>query len=245
MIDIEVCVDSTDSAKLAQHSGAKRLEVSSCLEIGGITPSIGLVKQVVKSVNIPIMVLIRCRSGNFTYTKSEKETMMESIRSFSQLNVGGFVVGALTQSGEIDMTFMEQIRTEFSNYSLTFHRAFDFISDPYRGLEKVEQLKFQRILTSGLSDDIIKGKEIIKKLVNLSENTKIMPGGGITPENIQQLIEYTNAKEIHVSAREVFMTKVNYADKNLSMGNMSKRKSFSKIRFEKILNNSRGVSVRE
>ncbi len=35
MIDIEVCIDSVDSAILAQKSGANRLEVSSCLEVGG------------------------------------------------------------------------------------------------------------------------------------------------------------------------------------------------------------------
>ncbi|MFP4456594.1 MAG: copper homeostasis protein CutC [Clostridia bacterium] len=213
--------------------------------VAGVTPSIGLVKQVIKNVEIPTMVLIRCRSGNFTYSKNEKETMLNSMKNFSKFNVVGFVVGALTQSGEVDKLFMEELRSEFDGFSLTFHRAFDFVRDPFRALRDIEQLKFQRILTSGLSDDIIKGKEMIRKLVRLSDHTKIMPGGGITPENVQQIINYTKAKEIHVSASEAVTSKIGYGNKDLSMGSMIERKTFNKIRFEKILNNLRGVSDSE
>jgi len=239
MIRIEVCVDSTDSAILAEHSGADRLEISSCLEVGGITPSIGLVKQIIKRVDLPIMILIRCRSGDFTYTESEKLTMIESMKSFTKFDISGFAVGALTKSGEIDYPFMKEIRDDFSKYNLTFHRAFDYVNDPYVGLEEIEKLNFERILTSGLSDDIIKGKNIIKNLVNLSEKVKIIAGGGITPDNIHRLIKYTDVEEIHVSASEVKVTNLDYLGKNLKMGNMYERKVFNKTKFKKIMNNSK------
>ena len=50
------------------------------LAIGGITPSYGLLKKVVDSVSIPVFVLIRPRSGNFTYSDVEFEIMKENIK---------------------------------------------------------------------------------------------------------------------------------------------------------------------
>lgn len=242
MIEIEVCVDSVDSAIKAEQAGASRLEISSCLEVGGITPSIGLVKQIVKNVNLKVMVLIRCRSGDFTYSESEKQTMLESMRSFSKLDIKGFVIGALTQNGQVDMKFMENVAKEFGMYDLTFHRAFDYVIDLRAGIEQIKKLNFQRILTSGQSNDIIKGIKTIRNLVDLAgDSIIIMPGGGITPDNVGELVDKTNVKEIHASAGGFISVDIDYFDKDLGMGSMSERKVFSSDRFKQIKRNIQGV----
>lgn len=47
---LEVCIDSLESAINAIHGGADELEVCSSLTEGGLTPSAGLVKQIMEMV---------------------------------------------------------------------------------------------------------------------------------------------------------------------------------------------------
>src|SRR6056297_2810692 len=242
MRKIEVCVDSLSSAINAEECGVDRLEVSSCLELGGVTPSFGLVKEITKTIQAPVMVLIRPRSGNFTYSKKEQSVMLESMRSFTSLNIEGFVIGALDKNGDIDLPFITRVVELFGNASLTFHRAFDFVNDPFSALECLKKLNIKRILTSGQSDDIIKGKELIKKLEIKADNKIIiMPGGGITPKNVYELVDYTKVKEIHTSASSIINTNIEYANKNLDMGNMKNLKIFDQKKFYLIKNQLRRV----
>jgi copper homeostasis protein len=246
MIKVEVCVDSVQSGIDASESGADRLEVSSCLEIGGITPSYGLVKEITNKIDIPVMVLIRPRSGDFTYTKSEKNVMLESMRSFTNLNIKGFVVGALDDKGNLDESFLAGIMDEFGNYPITFHRAFDYVNDPYKTLKQLIQLKIKRVLTSGQRDDIIKGKDMLKKLQKQARDGFIvMPGGGITPENVYDLVSYTKVKEIHTSSSSLVNIDINYVKRDLKMGKMKERKVFDKARFNLIKEQLRRVKSSE
>lgn len=48
---LEVCIDSLESAINAIHGGADELEVCSSLSDGGLTPSPGLVKEIIKMVS--------------------------------------------------------------------------------------------------------------------------------------------------------------------------------------------------
>ena len=44
-MDVEVCIESVAEAKLAAQFGAKRVELCSALDLGGLTPSVGLIQQ--------------------------------------------------------------------------------------------------------------------------------------------------------------------------------------------------------
>ena len=58
---VEVCVGSFSDAMIAAAAGADRLELCSASEIGGLTPSAGLLEQVVDAIALPTVVMIRPR----------------------------------------------------------------------------------------------------------------------------------------------------------------------------------------
>ena len=77
---VEVCANSLESALVAERAGADRIELCSELAVGGLTPSYGLLKAVKEQLSIPVHVLIRPRSGDFTYTKDEFDIIKENIK---------------------------------------------------------------------------------------------------------------------------------------------------------------------
>jgi len=58
--------------------------------------------------------MIRPRVGDFLYSKDELAVMLEDIRVFKDLgNIRGFVVGALTKDGRVDVEFMKTCVSPF------------------------------------------------------------------------------------------------------------------------------------
>ncbi len=99
---LEICANSYESAMNASTAGAHRIELCSELAIGGITPSYGLLKKVMADVQLPVHVLIRPRSGDFTYSRSEFEIMKANVLLCKELGCAGIVSGVLLQDQNID-----------------------------------------------------------------------------------------------------------------------------------------------
>lgn len=203
---LEVCVDSYESAKNAVIGGASRLEVCSALSEGGLTPSVGLVNVIRKYLDVSIYVMIRVRGGNYIYSREEMDAMLYDLKNFKELKLAdGFVFGALTNSREIDICYCKEIIHAANPYPVTFHRAFDEISNPLEGIEILNDLRFTRILSSGQKDTAEEGIELLKAMCDEAGrylDIKIIPGSGITPENIHFIKLKTNATEFHSSARK-------------------------------------------
>jgi copper homeostasis protein len=200
---LEVCVDSFESAKNAIDGGADRLEICTALELGGLTPSIGLVQQITDISKIPLHILIRPRSGNFTYSNSEFDTILQNIDFYKTVDIQGIVCGVLLKNGDIDLDRTKILVERSKPLSFTFHRAFDHVTDISKALENLIDLNIDRILTSGKHQTAIQGIENIIKLVKQAANRIIiMPGSGISPDNIKQLIR-TGAKEFHMSGKTI------------------------------------------
>ncbi len=180
---IEVCANSYQSAVNAEEAGADRIELCTELAVGGITPSFGLIKKVSEKLSIPIHVLIRPRSGDFTYSREEFQIMKTNIALCADLGVSGIVSGVLQSDGTLDKTRTGELISAAGDLQFTFHRAFDWVTDPLKTLIELEDLGVDCILTSGGRQS---AEEAINQLTLWREKAKkcvIMPGGGIREHN--------------------------------------------------------------
>jgi copper homeostasis protein len=203
---VEVCAADLPSVKAAVASGAHRIELCSGLAEGGVTPSVGLVQQAVKIADIPIRVLIRPRAGDFTYSPEEIESMQTDILMLCELGVEGFVLGALTSDGEVDINSMKALLIAASGKPWTFHRAFDFCLDPFKAMEEIIRLGADTILTSGQASSALEGSDLLSELVKVADHRIcIMAGGGITVDNVLEVRSKTDCNTFHLSGRSEYL----------------------------------------
>ena len=193
----EACVGNYIEAIEAEKRGANRIELCDNLMQDGTTPSYGTIKLAVEKTNIPVMVIIRPRGGNFEYSSDEVEIMKEDIKVCKKLGAHGVVIGAL-KGKEIDIETIEALLQECEGLSVTFHMAFDEIED--KAIDKLAELGINRILTKGGKANAIEGKDELKAFSEYANGKiSIMPGKSVTKENRDYLLEYTNTVEIHGS----------------------------------------------
>ena len=76
----EACVESLDEALKAEEQGADRIELCADLSQDGITPERDVIRKAKEQLRIPIRVMIRPRGGDFVYTASEVNQMMQDIK---------------------------------------------------------------------------------------------------------------------------------------------------------------------
>lgn len=220
MAILEICAGSVESAIAARDGGAERIELCAALEVGGVTPSAGLIAQARKVEGLTLNVIIRPRGGDFLYDEHEAACMEQDILTCRKLGVDGVVIGALTAEGEIDTALCSRLIASAEGMSVTFHRAFDMCRDPRKALEELIALGCSRVLTSGQAATAEAGIPLLKELVEQAAGRIIiMPGCGVNSSNAAAILNATGAAEIHASARKSVGSGMKFRHSGVSMGN--------------------------
>lgn len=215
---LEICVDSLESALAAQEGGADRLELCGNLLIGGTSPSVGLVRQVLQQVRIPVNVLLRPRFGDFCFTESEKEITLWEIEQCRGLGANGVVLGALRPDGALDADFLARCAAAAGGMHRTLHRAFDLCRDPFDALEQAIALGFDTILTSGQQAKAPLGVELLAQLVQRADGRiAILAGSGVGPDNLEQLAR-AGVRQFHFSAKRPVSSPMEFRREGVPMG---------------------------
>ncbi len=201
---LEICASSYQSARNAQRAGAHRIELCTELGLGGITPSYGLLRRVMAEISIPVHVLIRPRSGDFTYSDAELAVMKTDINICKELGVTGIVTGVLRSDLTIDVEKTKELLEAARPLTFTFHRAFDWTPDPLVAMENLMKIGVDQILSSGQATTAPLGIELLKKLKDQANHQlEILPGGGINATNIA-LFKSMGFTAVHTSASRIF-----------------------------------------
>jgi len=221
---IEVCVGSVFSAIEAEKGGASRVELCDNLFEGGTTPSIAAIEKTCELLNIPVHVMIRPRGGDFLYSDLEYEIMKKDISYAKKGGASGVVIGLLLPDGSVDECRTAELVKISSSLGMgvTFHRAFDMASNPYKALESIIKTGCERILTSGRENKAVDGKDLIKELAIIaSERISIMAGSGINLSNAKTFLDYTGIKELHMSGKHRVDGKMLYRNTKINMGGLA------------------------
>jgi copper homeostasis protein len=218
---LEICLEDVAGAVLAEEAGADRVELCSALSEGGLTPSMGAVRRVLANTSrIGVQVLIRPRGGDFVFSPEELETMIEDVRQLGFSPRTGFVVGALTSEGQVDVASLKRLLDVCGDVrgdgSVTFHRAFDACADLPRALETLIDLGVDRVLTSGGAATALEGAPMLKALAQRSAGRiGILAGGGVRPANVAELVRATGVSEVHCRAAEKVSSAARFSNPSL------------------------------
>lgn len=202
---VEVCANSLESALNAQKAGADRIELCSELAVGGITPSYGLLKLIREQISIPVHVLIRPRSGDFTYSDLEFEIMMRDISLCVEMGFDGVVSGVLDKDFSLDRKRTEDLVKASKELNFTFHRAFDWVGQPLHTLGLLEDMGVNYVLTSGQKKSALVGIELLQELKGCASTIVVMPGSGINDNNVAVFKE-KGFKAVHLSGTKLQQT---------------------------------------
>ena len=195
---LEISVETVEAALAAQCGGADRIELCGNLRIGGVTPSIEVMRTAREQLRIPIFAMIRPRGGEFAYSEAEFAEMKRSIGEAKRARMDGVVLGILTKDRLVDIERTRELVAIARLLPATFHRAFDDCANLYEALEDVMQTGASRILTSGGAKTALEGAAPLAELVAAAGNRiTIVPGAGIRASNLARVVKETGAREFH------------------------------------------------
>ena len=201
---LEVCVDKLQAVGLAIESGAQRIELSEDLSVGGVTPSAELIKSARRQCSEALIVLVRSRAGDFHYSSEELEQMLMQARRAIELGADGVAVGACHPDRSLDWDFMARVQSVVKKASeaacLVVHRVFDQVPEPIAAIERLIELGYERILTSGGADHAADSLEVLRQWQSVAKDRlEILPAGGIHAGNAHRILHTTGCRQLHGS----------------------------------------------
>lgn len=186
----ELCIQNIDDVVIAEKYKKiiNRIELNSAIEVGGLTPDIEILKIAKQKTTIPIIAMLRVRSGDFIYTDLEFVAMYESAKNLLKY-ADGIAFGALNDDNTIDIDKTKKILNLCKKYKkeFVFHRAIDVSKNYLENIKMLDNMGVDRILTSGHKKNIELGFDNIKYIKTKCE---ILIGSGINTTNYKKFINF-------------------------------------------------------
>ncbi|MFD0694715.1 copper homeostasis protein CutC [Paenibacillus sp. GCM10027628] len=197
---LEVIATSVRDVITAEENGADRIELITGILEGGLTPSYGLIEAAVQATKLPVQVMIRPHSYSFCYDQDDIAAMVADIRIARELGAAGVVLGALTTENRVDIEAVSRLLEACVGFSVTFHRAFDEVTDLEEALGELSRFpQIDRVLTSGGKSNVLDAVQEMKRLVAWSKQSsiQILAGSGLTQEALPAFLAETGVQEVH------------------------------------------------
>jgi len=201
MIIRELCLENFTKIPQALQAGVERIELCDNLVVGGTTPSYGVIEEAAKYVaesKTTLAVMIRPRGGNFVYNSHELKIIETDTLKAVEAGAQNIVFGALTPGNEIDTDALETVSIAAQGLPITFHMAFDEVTDQEKAIDQLVEFGVDKILTHGGPLDQPLNTDKLKSLIDYAKGKiKIIIGGGVNAENFENLAQLTGTNYVH------------------------------------------------
>lgn len=219
---LEVCVDSLVSARAAAEGGADRLELCSALAVGGLSPYGELLAQIKQACSLPVRCLMRPRAGDFLYSPEEIDLLCSQIRTLRKAGADGFVIGALTPEGTLDLAAMERLLDACGECPVTLHRCIDVAREPEEVYRAAAGLGLDTVLTSGGAASCGEGVDTLARLLALRDELhgpEVLIGAGVNAQVITRLrSRLPGARAFHMSGKKLVESGMKFRREGVPMG---------------------------
>jgi copper homeostasis protein len=195
---LEVIVQTLDDARAAAEGGADRIEIVRAIRSGGLTPPLTLVTAIAAELTLPLRVMVRENSGYET-DRHEVDALRRAAAAFAGIGVDGLVAG-FSKQGTLSVPDLSVVLDAAPGVPVTFHRAFDSLSDPLGAIELLARLpQIDGILTrGGEGTPENRCARLREYSARAATRLNIMAGGGVVEEAFALFAMAGCVREIHV-----------------------------------------------
>ncbi len=192
-------VCSVEDALQAERGGATRLEIVRDLASGGLTPSMNVVEEILRAVQVPARVILRETDQDHIGQTGELLQLCSQARQMARLPLDGLVLGFI-QDGRVDVESTSAILKCAPGLRATFHHAFEGTLSPLHAISELKTLpQVDRILTHGGDGP---WNQRIQRLDEYQRRAhpeiQILAGGGLHLETVNSIREQTQVREFHL-----------------------------------------------
>ena len=198
---LEIVTSTVEDCIAAESGGADRIELCAAIATGGLTPSLGTLIETKKRVRIPVVAMVRPRTGGFCYSDEDFAVMRHDAELLLERGADGIVFGILHSDGSVNTKRCRKMLEIAGGKQTVFHRGFDVVPDPYRALDELIDMGFTRALTSGQKKTALEACELIGRLIARSgQRLEVLAGGGVRAHNVRELVDATGCAQVHMTA---------------------------------------------
>lgn len=214
-IMIEICCGTVDDCLVAINNNVDRIELNSALELGGLTPSLATLRTIKEITSIPLCCMVRPRTAGFYYSEIAYQTMLEDARILLENKADGIVFGFLNPDNTVDIGRTKEMCELIHSFDkeAIFHKAFDSCPNLNQASLDLISCGVSRILTDGgkAYPNIEAGAFKLKELNELyGDKITYLPGGGVTAENISNILTTSGCTQIHMTAKQLYLDQHEY-----------------------------------
>lgn len=175
---LEVIALDADDATAAQAGGADRLELVADIAADGLTPAVSTLRDVLAAVDIPVRVMLRDRSG---FAPADLDRLRRDAAQLRDAGATEFVLGFLTEDGDVDRAACTAVLAELDGCPWTFHRAVDNAADIAAAWRDAAELGCDTILSAGSAAGVGAGFEQLTAGAAQPpfDRTTLLVGGGL------------------------------------------------------------------
>jgi copper homeostasis protein len=204
---LELAVQDVRGIGVAARVRPARIELCTALALGGLTPPGSLIGAAVAARDAGgpgVHVLIRPRSGGFTYDADELAVLLADCRAAAEHGADGIVVGATTTGADgapvLDLDVIAQATEAAGDLDVTVHRVVDTLPDPAAAVAALVGTGVRRVLTSGGAAAAPDGVPVLRAMVAAAAGRiEVMAGSGVTPASVATLAA-AGVDAVHASA---------------------------------------------